>query len=412
MTDKASGGLDADDPLFAPGLRRRERAKREVRYWIPPQHDVRKGFPQKSLTLDPALNELELAARCRELWIELEAWREGKPQDTRYSIGWLIDRYLTDEFSPYRNARPKTRSGYDYNCRVIRKSIGDRLINPTLEGGVMKPRITGPDIRRWHTNWGKPVAVAGDDGRETFVASAPSRARHCAVQLRILFSYAVEIAVPGAVEIKQILSTIEFPTTPPRTKAPTLEQVRALVREAEAQGYLSIAIATLAQFELTERRVHIIGDFDRGRWIPGWVWENVSSEWVIRYTQDKVAPIPREFCLATVQPLLMLMQKIPVEKRHGAIIKCENTGQPWRARAFSNAFRKIARKAGIPDDVWSMDMRAGGATEADAIPAITPRMLQDGLGHMNLSTQERYRRGKQRNAQNVVTLRQASRKND
>lgn len=51
-------------------------------------------------------------------------------------------------------------------------------------------------------------------------------------------------------------------------------------------------------------------------------------------------------------------------------------------------------------------MRTGGATEADAIPEVTDRMLQDGLGHSDPRTKERYRRQKQRNAQTVVALRQ------
>jgi hypothetical protein len=32
---------------------------------------------------------------------------------------------------------------------------------------------------------------------------------------------------------------------------------------------------------------------------------------------------------------------------------------------YARWFRQIARAAGIPDDVWNMDSRAGGATEAD-----------------------------------------------
>jgi hypothetical protein len=33
----------------------------------------------------------------------------------------------------------------------------------------------------------------------------------------------------------------------------------------------SIAIATLAQYELIERRTHIIGKWARGEWRDGWV---------------------------------------------------------------------------------------------------------------------------------------------
>jgi hypothetical protein len=57
-----------------------------------------------------------------------------------------------------------------------------------------------------------------------------------------------------------------------------------------------------------------------------------------------------------------------------------------------------------------MDMRAGGATEADAIPEITDRMFDDGGGWADPKMKNRYRRNKQRNAQKVVKHRQQHRK--
>jgi hypothetical protein len=47
----------------------------------------------------------------------------------------------------------------------------------------------------------------------------------------------------------------------------------------------------------------------------------------------------------------------------GAIVKGEH-GLPVCARSYGTWFRDIARAAGIPDAVWNMDARAGGATEA------------------------------------------------
>lgn len=54
----------------------------------------------------------------------------------------------------------------------------------------------------------------------------------------------------------------------------------------------------------------------------------------------------------------------PLEQRTGAIIKDE-TDQPVRDGSYCRWFRQIARAAGIPDEVWLMDTRAGGATEAE-----------------------------------------------
>ena len=56
-----------------------------------------------------------------------------------------------------------------------------------------------------------------------------------------------------------------------------------------------------------------------------------------------------------------------------------------------------------------MDMRSGGATEADALPEITDRMFDDAGGWLDPNMKNTYRRQKQRNAQRVVELRQAAR---
>jgi hypothetical protein len=54
----------------------------------------------------------------------------------------------------------------------------------------------------------------------------------------------------------------------------------------------------------------------------------------------------------------------PHGQRQGAIVKGEHD-LPIRERSYRKWFRQIARAAGIPDQVWSMDSRAGAATEAE-----------------------------------------------
>ena len=60
--------------------------------------------------------------------------------------------------------------------------------------------------------------------------------------------------------------------------------------------------------------------------------------------------------------------------------------------SYGNWFRQIARAAGIPDDVWNMDSRAGGATEADAAGADFTD-IQGALTHKGPSMTRRYIRG-------------------
>lgn len=400
-----SGNLPSDDPLYTPGLQWRPRAHgASVPMWLPPKKDVKKGYRPKSIMLDQDATAVEIAAVCRRQWDDLEKWRTGQPvPPPRLTIRWLIDRYQADKFSPFHKLKPDTQQSYRWECKRIAETIGDRLLGMKMEGGAPVPRIVGEDIRRWFHAWGHPHK----DGNP--LTPTPSRATHCIAMLRTLISYAVEIGVEGAVDLRARLNAMRFEKPAARTKAPTYDQVDALVNEAEAQGCRSIAITTLAQYELIERRAHIIGQWNGDVWADGWVWEGVSPEWVIRYYQTKKGRTLREFDLKPVQRLLGLMQVTPKEQRTGPIIICEATGEPWIKRRYQEKFREIARAAGVPDEVFSMDMRSGGVTEADGIEGVTPRMIQDGAGHKDIATQEIYRRGRQRNANKVVELRQANR---
>lgn len=390
---RAAASLPNTDPLFAPGLKRRDRADGQALYWIPPERDVKAGYAPKSITLPSGLPELEIAHRCREQWRDLENWRSGIPKLTKHTISWLIDRYQNDELSPYRNVRPKTRQSYEDCCKRISRSIGDTLLYGAAQD------IVGADIRKWHREWSRP----DEDGKPT----APSVARHLVTMLRILFSYAVEIGVPGSPRIRELIRVIRFPTTPARSAAPTREQVLAIVRTALDMGFTSIAIATLAQFELIERRTHIIGCWEGDRWVRGWTWNNISRDWIIRYTQTKVGVVEREFDLHSTPALLEMLQRTPEERRGlGPVIVCERTGKPWGMNHYIMVFAKIRKAAGVSNDIWSMDMRAGGATEAGSLQGITSLDLQAAGGWSDSKMASRYTRDRASRAQNVVNIRQ------
>lgn len=394
----ASGSLPDDHLLYAPGLKWRERAGRKAAYWIPPARHIKAGWHIKAVALSGS--QEEIAAQCRKLWADLDAWRNGLPKGpATFTIAWLIGRYQKDQHSPYHLVLEKTRHRYDQCCKIIEGTVGERRIDARMEAGMLTMRIDGADIRRWHHEWGLP----DDAGKVT----TPSRARHNIAMLRVLFSYAIEINVPGAKDLREgLLKTMRFPVTHPRESAPTRPQVLALVKTALAKGLRSAAITTLAQFELTERRTHIIGTWESGQWRPGWVWQNISADWIITYHQNKVGRVERTFDLRETPALLELLQAVPEEKRVGPIIICEATGRPWKERHYISAFRAIARAAGIPDSIWSMDMRAGGATEAGNIQGITSLDIQAAGGWADVKMASRYTRDRSTRAAKVIQLRQ------
>lgn len=398
---RASGAHVPDHPLYAPGLKRRPRAGGgEASYWIPPAGALKAGWALKVVPLSRSMSEEDVAVRCRELWAEMQAWRQGLPIKTKYSIAWLILRYQTDEFSPYKLVRDKTRRGYDQSMRIIENDVGTFLIDSYVEGGLMRPRLFGSHIREWHRRWGNPDR----DGKPT----TPVRAWHAMTMLRILFSYAIELGVPGAEYLRELVGTIRVPMAQARDAAPQRALVLAHVAKAAEKGLLSMAITTLAQFEFTERRTHIIGTWEGRQWRPGWLWTGISATWQISYHQTKIGKVERQFDLTATPALLDLLQRIPEENRVGPVIVCERTGKPWKERHYISVFREIAREVGMPDDIWSMDMRAGGATEAGNIAGITPQDLQAAGGWKDPKMAARYTRDHSKRASRVIHLRQAA----
>lgn len=403
MSDhKASGAHHPDHPLFAPGLKRRKRAgSADACYWIPPHRLVKAGWSVRSVKLEGG--EQEIAERCQQLWAELEAWRTGQPTKIKYTINWLIWRYQTDERSPYHSLKQRTRAGYDQSIKIIDDTVGSFPIDAQIEGGILRPALYGAQLREWHYRWSLPDA----QGKPT----APVRAWHAFSMLRILFTYAIECGVPGAKDLRDMAGAIRISSPKAREAAPERDMVLAHVNECVKAGLLSMAITTLAQFEFTERRTHIIGEWERPaghgwQWRPGWLWTGVSRDWVIQYHQTKVGRVERQFDLHDTPALLELIQRIPEEKRVGPMIVCERTGKPWKERHYAQMFRAIARKVGMPDGIWSMDMRAGAATEIDGLQGVTMKDLQAAGGWSTEAMARRYSRGGVRAAQNVVKLRQ------
>jgi len=115
----------------------------------------------------------------------------------------------------------------------------------------------------------------------------------------------------------------------------------------------------------------------------------------------------QDFDLTRYSLLHPLLEGVPLHQRIGAIVKGQH-GLPVRARSYGNWFRDIARAAGIPDAVWNMDARAGGAGEADESGA-TIEEIRDGLTHTTTATTIRYIRRRGAKGDVVADKRRAKR---
>jgi len=100
-------------------------------------------------------------------------------------------------------------------------------------------------------------------------------------------------------------------------------------------------------------------------------------------------------------------EAVPHEVRTGAIVKGENR-LPVRERSYRKWFQAIARAAGLPDEVWSMDSRAGAATEADEAGADLAA-ISDMLTHAEPRTTLRYIRRREKRIEAAAEARVKSR---
>ena len=100
------------------------------------------------------------------------------------------------------------------------------------------------------------------------------------------------------------------------------------------------------------------------QWAGCFTWENIAGwRWRMKTSKSKYHAA-QDFDLTRYRLLLLLLDAAPLDERTGAIIKGERA-LPIRARSSYKWLNDIAEPAGIPAEVWNMDARPGGATEAE-----------------------------------------------
>jgi integrase len=142
-------------------------------------------------------------------------------------------------------------------------------------------------------------------------------------------------------------------------------------------------------------------------WTGYYTWENIPGwQWRVRTSKSKYRHIA-EFDLTKRSMLFPLLERVPFAHRTGAVVKGEG-GLPVRERTYRKRFRRIAVVAGIPNEVWNYDARAGGATEADNSGADLD-LISAGPGHSQKETTLRYIRRRGAKLDALAVVRNASR---
>jgi hypothetical protein len=387
-----------------PGLKR---GRHHLRYWIATQvrRDVM-DFPDKCIPLPPDADAEALSRLCHEYCARLDDWiaMQGA-SDAQAQLGYdgtvlsACRLYQRHPYSAFHKVKHNTRKSYTDSLKIIETTVGKRLIR----------NLTVLDVQHWYDEWRKPVVK---EGRERI-----DRA-HDAVSMfkTVLRFVAAALRRPECkqLDLENAGSLVKFEKGGAREEEMTFAQAGSFIRKALEMGQSGViaadrarymAIGVAAQFELLVRQKDIIGDWGGARgehWTGYFTWEKIPGwRWRMKTSKSKYRTAA-EFDLSSYSLLFPLLEAVPHEERAGAIVKGEH-GLPVRERSYRRWFRQIARAAGVPDEVWSMDSRAGGATEAEEGGATTDA-IQGALTHSKKDSTLRYIR---RNSTKIATVAEA-----
>lgn len=395
----------------APGLKRKRNKDGTFReYWEARADLVKRGYRPSSVRLHyPVTSEgrIQLASRCQILQAEMLAWASRGDHATPSYDGTfksLSRLFQTNADSPFQTIKWNSRENILKSLVIIERTVGARHVG----------KVLGPDFKRWHMTWGEP--------KEPGKPPRPWRAKHAIDTVRQLVGYGVTLGIEDCFRADAILGKIRFKTPPARTSVMTAEHVAAIRTAAHALGFPSIALATVLQFELAFRQKDVVGEwqpvtepteggiaFRDKRWASGLLWSDIDEDLVLRKTHTKTG-FPVEHDLKLHPAVLEEIALVPVEKQVGPMIIAENVdGTPYKNRKFTQRWRVVADKAGIPKTVWNMDARAGAITEAYDLGAAETDVMKS-AGHKNRQTSARYNRGTLKQTNRVAEMRLAKRK--
>lgn len=397
-------------PDNAPGYKCKPNRDGTFREGWEARHDLAKrGYEPSWVRLhhpDTPEGRRQLAAYCKSLQGQMLAWaaNEGKFPEHGYdgTIKSLARLFQTDkEGSPFFGLKWNSQTHIEKCLKLVVATVGDRQIR----------KLLGADFRRWHKNWAAP--------KEPEERPRPWRAKHCMDAVRWIVAYGVTCGYEDCRRADTILGKLRFPTPPARRSRMMLEHVTGIRQAGHAMDRGSVALATVLQFELSLRQKDVIGEWEPAplseggilhmgtRWTSGLQWSDIDSAMVLRKTHTKTGAYV-EFDLKLYPAVLEEIERVPREKRIGPMILSEETGEPYKHRTFTQTWRKVANKAGVPKTVWNMDARAGAISEAYDAGAFETDVMKH-AGHKNRQTSARYNRGTLEQTSRVARLRLAKR---
>lgn len=397
----------------APGLVWRPRKGGWVATWQARTDIVQAGFEPQTARLwagtEPSdIEKAHIATQCKRLHADMMLWSKDRTERINVFDGTLrtlINCYQTDPDSRYHKKRFATRRNHDTLLRRIAEKHGaEQLID-----------IKGRTLLSWHGQW--------SDGGKMLATGQAIKG-----QLRVLFSFGFTILEDLECErLCNVMSKMQFDAPTSRNQAITADQAVAVRNMArEWFGWGSIALAQALQFELMLRQKDVIGEWVpisepgtsdltwRGqKWLRGLRWSEVNENLILRHTTSKrqkdlevdlkLAPmVMEELALMADVPVAMVSRDLfPAS---GPLVRNEIHAFPYADSEFRRKWRKVAIKAGVPKNVFNMDSRAGGITEASDSGADMEHIRQAAT-HSDIAMTQKYNRNSAEKVANVMRIR-------
>jgi integrase len=320
-----------------------------VYFWVPTLSLQKAGIFRYS-TLG---SDFECAVtKARALNEKLDMYRGGlkTPKMKLTNVAPTTFGYLIREFeaSPrFAHYAPRTQEDYSNICRNVETQA--------IDGQRMFGELTVADVTK---------QLAYTIYEQNILAHGLAQANKISSVCQRAFRYGV---LRRAEITTNPFSDLDRMTPPSRRQRWSENQLCNFTAKAEEMSLSSIGLCALLCMELVQRP----GDILSMKWSA---YQQRERTWHIG--QSKRGAEVRVPETKRLRKALGVARRVAREKAGGNIdeaLVCQTvTGKRWHRRNFTKAVRRIARAAGLPDDLQIRDLRRTAATEgasAGATPA-------------------------------------------
>lgn len=247
------------------------------------------------------------------------------------------------------------------------------------------PEIARP-LSEWHEDMGDALWWFFPMTQAPYVGSPRDCGRTCEVTLLLVGEEHIHHVsiVAGHRQCRQLrddITELSLPSPKPRQMVATLADVVAARRAAHSLGLPSAALCYALQFETALRLWDVAG-----QWYPmdspvvsavirhnkkwaGLEWRHISPDLVLRYIPTKTEHTSGAEVVFDLRLCPMVLEELihfPLEKRTGPVVVFERVGAPYDRSSLIKTWRSVRSVAGLPNKLWSRDLRASAVTEARA----------------------------------------------